>query len=212
LKGLQQRLKAWVDSWQAYFNDLLSKPGAADHLNTELLRAARIQLEQAMEQLTSTLATKLSGPSAIVDVVYPGAEVEAVNAVVDEANTSIKTFNLRLQNRTTEKKRLLDRCWVNFARQTLATEVGRFEGEMPALTKGRESLQSSIRLAEDRLQEMEVRLRELQTQVTSSKPIIRTINGLLDSVGFHSFRLKESTAVQDGYSLVRENDGLRPKH
>jgi wobble nucleotide-excising tRNase len=150
LKGLQQRLKAWVDSWQAYFNDLLSKPGAADHLNIELLRAARIQLEQAMEQLTSTLATKLSGPSAIVDVVYPGAEVEAVNAVVDEANTSIKTFNLRLQNRTTEKKRLLDRCWVNFARQTLATEVGRFEGEMPALTKGRESLQSSIRLAEDR--------------------------------------------------------------
>jgi hypothetical protein len=49
---------------------------------------------------------------------------------------------------------------------------------------------------------MEVRLRELQTQVTSSKPIIRTINGLLDSVGFHSFRLKESTAVQAGRLLT----------
>ncbi|MGJ9404056.1 AAA family ATPase [Arthrobacter sp. KK5.5] len=205
LKGFQHHIQTWVGRWRTYISDVLTNGGATDHLNAERFQAARLQLEQAMEQLTSTLATKLSGPSAIVDVVYPAAEIDAVNTIVEEANTSIRAFNLRLQNRATEKKALLERCWTSFARQTLATEVGHFEGAMPGLDKGKEKLSARIKSEEDLLEKKESRLRELQTQVTSSKPIIETINRLLDSVGFHSFRLKESTAVQDGYSLVRES-------
>lgn len=45
----------------------------------------------------------------------------------------------------------------------------------------------------------------LHTQISSSERIIRHINQVLDSVGFHSFSLEPSSTVKDGYLLVREN-------
>lgn len=205
MKGLQRHARSWVDAWQIYFDDVLGHPRVADHLNAERFHAARLELEQALEQMALTLATKLSGPSAIVTTVYPAAEVDAVNTLVEEANASIRTFNQRLQNRATAKKALLDRCWISFAHITLGTEVAHLEGAMPGLVKGKEGLETKIALQDSTLQAKEARLRELQAKITSSRPIITTINSLLKSVGFHSFWLKPSTAVKDGYSLVREN-------
>jgi wobble nucleotide-excising tRNase len=205
LKGLQRHVRSWVDAWHTYFDDILGHARVADHLNAERFHAARLELEQALEQMALTLATKLSGPSAIVTVVYPTAEVDAVHTIVEEANASIRTFNQRLQNRASAKKALLDRCWISFAHRTLETEVAHLEGAMPGLLKGKEVLETKIELQDSTLQAKEARLRELQAKITSSQPIIATINSLLKSVGFHSFRLKPSPVVKDGYSLVREN-------
>jgi wobble nucleotide-excising tRNase len=205
LRELQKYVRTWADGWAAYFEDILGKAGVSNHLDIEDFQAARLQLEHAILRLTSTIETKLSGPSAAIEVADPAVEVDAVNNVVSAANTAISTFNLRLENRATAQKALLDRSWNVFARLTLATEVGRYEGAMPALDKGKAGLERAIRLTEERLKKQEVRLRELHAEVTSSKPIIDTINRLLESVGFHSFRLRESSAVKDGYSLVREN-------
>ena len=205
LKGLHRYVAAWAEGWRGYFTDILSKAGATAHLDVERFESARIKLEQAITQLTTTLETKLIGPSATVEVVDPTAEVDAINDIVEEANAAIDTFNLRLQNRASAKKALLSRSWHVFTRETLATEVGRYEGAIPALDRGKAGLEEAIRSTEERLQKHELRLRQLQAEITSSKPIIDTINRILESVGFHSFRLRESTLVQDGYSLVREN-------
>jgi wobble nucleotide-excising tRNase len=208
LKALQEHVQTWADGWRAYFESVGGTPHLTDHLNIERFQAARAQLEQAIEHLTSMIATKVNGPSAIVTLEPPTSEVDSVNAMVSEANASIGLFNQRLQNRAAARKALLSRCWVVFARQTLATDLGRFEGAMPPLVKGRVGLEGAITAITTDLRTKEGRLRELQAQVTSSKPIIQTINGLLASVGFHSFRLEESTAVQDGYSLVREDGAI----
>lgn len=205
LKELQEYVQSWVEAWRIYFGEIFSQAGATDHLDAVKFQAARLQLEQASGKLTSTITAKLDRPSTIFSVEDPTAQVEAVNALVVEANASMRTFNRRLKNRASAKKALLDRCWASFARQTLATEVGHFEGALPALDKGKASLETTIETHALELKAKEVRLRELQAQTTSSKPIIATINRLLDSVGFHSFRLKESTVMPDGYSLLREN-------
>jgi wobble nucleotide-excising tRNase len=205
LKGFRRQAQIWVDGWQTFLDTALSRAGATDHLATERFQAARLELEQVLTQLMRSIDAKLSGPSAAVSLVDPASHVETINAILDEANVSIRDFNSRLRNRATAREALLDQCWASFARQTLATEVGRLEGAMPSLIRGRDSLQEKVDTEEDILQQLEFRLRELQTKVTSSKPIIATINGLLDSVGFHSFRLQESAAMKDGYSLVREN-------
>ena len=208
LKELQQHIQSWADGWRTYLDELPTKAGASEHLNAERFQAARLRLEQVVTELASAIARKISSPSAVVTAPDPVSEVDGVVAVVSEANTAIRTFNLRLQNRATAKKALLDRCWVVFARVTLAVEVGRYEGARPGHLAGELAIKKRLKVSEEDLQAKQERLRKIQAQVTSSKPIIDTINRLLDSVGFHSFRLAESTAVPDGYSLVRANGDI----
>lgn len=205
LKALQQHVLGWAAGWRIYLDELLTKAGVSEHLNVDRLQTARLQLEQVLTQLDTAIASKISSPAAVVTVPDPAPEVGEIIAIVSEANTSIRTFNLRLKNRAAAKKALLDRCWVVFARATLAAEVGRYEGAMPGHLAGKLRIEERKATSEADLQAKRERLREVQAMVTSSKPIIETINRLLISVGFHSFRLAESTAVSDGYSLVRAN-------
>ncbi|AIY02949.1 hypothetical protein ART_3350 [Arthrobacter sp. PAMC 25486] len=205
LNLLQQHVQTWCDRWRAQAAAILNSEEAQSHINIDNFGSAQMQLDQAVEKLNAAIEMKLTSPSASITIEFPKDVVNAVNVIVAESNVSIKTFNLRLKNRASAKKVLLDRCWVVFARKLLATEVGHFEGAMPALVKGQLSLESKAAFSAKELASKEARLRKLQEEVTSSKPIIETINRLLDSVGFHSFRLKESSAVKDGYSLVRDN-------
>ena len=46
---------------------------------------------------------------------------------------------------------------------------------------------------------------EVQKLVRSSRSVIDDINATLASVGFMSFRLADSPALADGYSLTRSN-------
>lgn len=205
LSALNQHFESWEQQWTTYLDDLPAKPGVAEHLNAERLATARAALELVIAETRAQLSAKLSGPSSILSVPDPSPQVEGVNAVVREANTAIQGFNLLLRNRSAARKSRLDRCWVVFARVTLVAELARYEGAMPGHLTGKESIEGQIVSATADIRAKESRLRELQAKVTSSKPIIDRINRLLDSVGFHSFSLAESTAVQDGYTLVRSN-------
>ncbi len=205
LAALNQHFETWVQQWTTYLDDLPAKPGAAAHLNTERLATARAALEKVIADARAQISAKLSGPSSILSVPDPSAQVEGVNSVVREANAAIQGFNLLIKNRSAVKKSLLDRCWVVFARVTLLAELSRYEGAMPGHLAGKASLEGQIETATADVRAKESRLRELQAKVTSSKPIIDRINRLLDSVGFHSFSLAESAAVQDGYTLIRSN-------
>lgn len=205
LKALQQSVHAWAQQWHTYLDELQTMEGAAEYLDAQRFAEARLAFDRVSEDIQAKVSNKLSGPSVMVTVASPTPEVAAVNAIVGEANSAIQTFNLRLKNRAAERKKLLDRCWVVFARVVLATEVGRYEGAMPGHMRGKERIEARITTAIDDHNAKEARLRELQAMVTSSKPIIDRINRLLESVGFHSFCLAESAAIPDAYTLVREN-------
>lgn len=205
LAALNRHFEFWAHQWTTYLDELPEKPGAADHLNSERLASARAALEKVIAEGRAQINRKLSSPSNILSIPDPSPQVEGVNAVVREANAAIQTFNLLLRNRSAARKSLLDRCWVVFARVTLLAELSRYEGAMPGHLAGMRNLQGKIEAAQEDVRAKETRLRELQAKVTSSKPVIERINRLLDSVGFHSFSLAESTTVQDGYTLMRSN-------
>lgn len=205
LAAFSKRFESWAQQWTTYLDNLPGKPGATEHLNGERLASARAALETVIAEGRTKINAKLSGPSSILSVPDPSPQVEGVNAVVREANERIQGFNFLLRNRSAAKRSLLDRCWVVFARVTLLAELSRYEGAMPGHLAGFHNLESKVETAQKNIRDKELRLRELQTKVTSSKPIIDRINRLLDSVGFHSFSLAESTTVKDGYTVVRAN-------
>jgi len=208
LKSFQIEVQNWADSWRGYLDDLPTRVSVPGHLDVERLQTARLQLESALERLMKSIELKLAGPSSVITLKPLTSEVGALAALVILANQSIKSFNLRLQNRGSARKAFLDRSWIEFARGLLAKELASFEGEIKALEAGRSGIQARVNAASETLQSNKTRLRELQSKVTSSKPIIEKINQLLDSAGFHSFRLKESTLLDDGYSLERENGDI----
>jgi len=205
LKAFRLEVQAWATSLSAYLDLLPDRNGASSHLDETALNTARAQLRAEIEILMRQIDNKLAGPSNVVALDAPAKGIALIDAAIQNANASIDTFNSRLKNRATARAALLKRCWVVFARKSLATQVGRFEGEMPPLLKAKNGIQSALDAANADLTAKRTRLSALQNQVTSSKPVIEKINKLLASVGFHSFRLRESSTVKDGYSLEREN-------
>jgi len=208
LKSFQTDIRNWAETWRVYLDDLPTKASAPGHLDVERLKQLRLQFESAVDQLMKSIELKLAGPSSVVTLKPLTSEIGALAALILMANESIKTFNLRLQNRAFAREVFLERCWTEFARGLLAKEVASFEGEMKTLEAGRSGIQARVNSASETLQSKRTRLRELQSKITSSKPIIERINYLLDLAGFHSFRLKESTLLIDGYSLQRENGDI----
>lgn len=205
IETFKLHFESWAQQWEAYLDGLPARPGAAEYLNADGLASIRAALEKVIADARAQIGAKLSGPSTILAFPDLSPQLEAVDAVVRDANAAIQNFNLLLKNRSFERKLLLDRCWIVFARATLVTELSRYEALMPGCLTGKERIETQITSAMSDIRTKESRLRELQAKVTSSKPIINRINRLLDSVGFHSFALAESTAVQDGYTLVRAN-------
>ncbi|WP_166879096.1 AAA family ATPase [Salinibacterium sp. ZJ450] len=207
VRSLQQfraMVMSWAESWKTYLDAVAAHPSASDHLDPRF-STARERLLREIDNLTSTVDRKLVGPSAALSIATPEAAQDAVHGLVTEANSVIHQFNDRLRDRARLRTNLLERAWAAFARITLISPTAQYEASMPPLLQAQASLQGAIKRTEQTIQENEARLRELQGQVTSSKPIIERINGLLAAAGFHSFRLEESSLVNDGYTIRRAN-------
>lgn len=205
LKSFRHAVEGWAREYQWYL-DALETPGeASGHLDDARLKAGRLEFERDVRSLLAQIDDKLARPSNVIELKAPTRALESISAAVRTANVTIDAFNHQLKNRATARASLLARCWVVFVRRTLATEVGRFEGEMVPLSKAKGGLETALAECRADLQTKRARLKELQGQVTSTRPVIATINRLLASVGFHSFTLTESSSTRDGYSLRREN-------
>ncbi|GAA4405436.1 AAA family ATPase [Tsukamurella soli] len=205
LMAFNEYFESWAQHWAAYLDDLPARPGAVEHLDGERFAAARTALEKVIADAQAQISAKLAAPSTKISVPDPSPQIDGVNVVVRDANKAIENFNSLLNNRSSVKNSFLDRCWLVFARVTLVAELSRYEGAMSGHLKGKQRIEEQIASAATDVDTKESRRRELLAKVTSSRPIIDRINRLLDSVGFHSFSLAESTAIQDGYTLVRSN-------
>jgi len=205
LAAFRERFESWAQDWATYLDDLPAKPGALGYLDADRWASARGALEKAIDNARAQVDGKLSAPSTLLSIPDLSPHVAAVNAVVREANAAIKGFNNLLKNRSAAKKSFIDRCWVAFARSTLATDLAGYEAVMPGHEEGKRSIEGKVETAEADVRGKESRLRELQAKVTSSRPVIDRINRLLKSVGFESFSLAESAEVENGYTLVRSD-------
>ena len=165
--------------------------------------AARASLDAVLAANSIELQRKQATPSAAVKLEPFAAELTAVNTTIEAANALIREHNARIRNREHERRRLIARCWQHFVRDTIGDAVAVFESKLPPLLKAKQSLEHEITETSNRLVAAEARLRELEREIRSSKPIIEEINTMLTSVGFESFRLGTSPDLPDGYSLIR---------
>lgn len=194
------------DSARAHLDQILAQQ--LPQLEESRFSAARARLDLVIEENARVAQAKIEQPSSVLELVDVVELVAELNSVIAKANIKIDEHNALVDNRAQAGVALVARAWRSFVRGALAAEVASYEARITGETVAIKSLKEKIDLAAAEIREKRSRLRELQSQVTSSLPIITEINRLLESVGFYSFHLAESRAVADGYELVRA-DGSR---
>lgn len=172
-------------------------------LDATAFGTARAELETALSSNFGKLTEKLQNPSRTVKLEPISDDVAAVNTAVEAANVLIQEHNTRVRNRAAASQALVEKCWRHFIRDTNAAEIAVYESAMPGLVAAKRSLEDKITETVGKVEAAEGRLRTLERDIRSSKPIIEDINKTLTSVGFENFRLAASPDLLDGYSLVR---------
>lgn len=173
------------------------------------VQASKDLLDAKISTNKQHIASKLKESSKVVSLEPLEAVLQGVSSMVTAANEVIAAHNLTVDNLAEEKKTLKRKVWkyvVNEARAGYAAYVK----AKSALDKAVEGLTANIKKNEaDRL-EKKREIAKLEKSITSIKPTVDAINGILTSFGFSGFSLAMSE--KDGYYKIVRDDGGDAKH
>lgn len=201
LEMFVERYEVEIEALRGSLDMIEQRP--ASQFDAATFATARTALESTLSANSRELTRKQQSPSTAVKLKQIGDDVATVNSVINAANILIREHNTLVRSRATASRALVEKCWRHFVRDINAAEIAVYEVAMPALESARNSLEDRITETVGKVEAAERRLRALEREIRSSRPIIEDINRTLASVGFESFRLAPSADLLDGYSLVR---------
>lgn len=206
LKRLATAHSSWVRSigdtvegWSAESISYLDEAAYQKALGT--LNTINGANEKLLEQ-------KLGAPSELVTVSASSALVDALNAVIREANTKIDAHNRLVQSQREEKPKLAAKCWTYLADVLLREELQTYKKRSVGLQTGVDRTRETRDEASSAISKLDGEVRRLQRSVESSQPVIDEINRLLERSGFTSFHIVSSVELTDGYMLARNGAAL----
>ncbi len=193
---LQSQIQALIDL-QSDFLDI-------DKLNTEkqLLDSIIIINKQRLEE-------KHKESSQVITLDSLGNVLREITSLLAAANAKITENNRIVSNLRGEKAILTAQIW-KFVVSELATDIAEYNRRKTALESAINNISIQITSKVTEKVKKEVELRELEKQTTSIIPTRDSINHLLDTFGFKSFRIDLSDEPNT-YKLVRE-DGSDAKN
>ena len=205
LQSLRQEATKWEEGWRTYLSQVRSLPAFKAYVEPVAWDAAVLQMDRAIDHLSQAIDSKIDAPSTLVAWESPHDAASALQAHIDTANAAVIDFNDRVRTRGTLRTKLIADCWKAFVVNDLAVALAEYDAKIRTLGKAEDGILKATRQTEQRIGELETRLRQLEAQTTSSRPIIDNINQLLVGAGFHSFTLAESASLTDGYTIRRPN-------
>lgn len=162
-------------------------------------------LEAKLQLNVQQLIKKSKEPSQIFELEPVGDIINAIEALVSDANTKTIAHNTLVKNIDNEKKKLISEVWKHLIEVDLHELYTYYKTKKLELEHTIETIGKRVREFNDEIRLREAAIRELEKQTTSVKPTIDDINTLLDSFGFHGFSL--ALADDDmSYKLVREDE------
>lgn len=203
-----EELKRLATAYSSWAQSARETTGGWSAESTPYLDEAAYQ--KALGSLNTTtganeklLEQKLRAPSEAVTVSTSSAPVEALNAVIREANAKIDAHNRLVESQKVEKPKLAKDCWTYLADVLLHEELVEYGKKSAGLQKGVDATEKKMEEASTAIGKLDGEVRDLQRSVESSQPVIDEINGLLERSGFTSFHIFNSTVLDDGYMLAR---------
>lgn len=202
-----------LDDYRRSANELLEALCAADIIDSPYLERETYEKEIAALRLTleaniEKIVAKRREPSLSVTLVNSAQMFVAVDSLIEAANKRVASNNDTFDNLTVRKKELVSQVWKRLLEDTKPT-FSTFDAEATALDKAITSLRGKIEEFTGKLATKQTEIEENEKKITSIKPTIDAINGLLKSFGFTNFNLAEGE--ESGFYKVRRPNGADAK-
>jgi len=150
------------------------------------------------------ITTKLKESSKIVSLESLEAILQSISTMVTAANEAIATHNLMVDNLADEKRTLKQQVW-KYVITEAGADYSAYVKAKSALDKAVEGLTTNIKKSEADKLEKKREISKLEKSITSIKPTVDVINGILTTFGFSGFSL--ATSDKDGYYKIIRDDG-----
>ncbi|MQW72024.1 AAA family ATPase [Sinorhizobium medicae] len=147
---------------------------------------------------------KRTEPSSRIELDAVGTTVDEINAIISDANQKIASHNALIDNIVAEREALTSEVW-RYVVDEASIMLNDHKTVLQATRNAINGLSRGIEEKEEERRSKEVRLRELERQVTSVQPTVNAINGLLDSFGFRNFKLATARESDRFYTVIRSD-------
>lgn len=201
LNHLSRAFKEFAEQARSWWDAMAQ----VDHnfINQELMATTRSNWEVLLTRAESSLRAKVTNPSRQVALDDFSSLIDEADQIAVTANELIRAHNERIRSRATARKDLIGRCWTYFAWGVLGPETESFVSKLAGSDQALKESAAAVTNAQTALDETMARAKEIERGLVSSAPTIERINNLLTRVGFTTFRITQSAAIPDGYSLTR---------
>lgn len=200
---MRQGCEGMINKLSKYIDENMAS--LVNYADEDVVEAVCARAVDAYKQLLTQSHEKLSTPSLRVEAMDVDLEITPLVDLISEVNTAISAHNKIVQNRKKMQVDLKERARIIFCRRTLVAEVARFEASVDGPKKAIKSLTEKEESDRACLKTLRESLSAEQLKGRSSDHVIHEINGLLESVGFHSFSLAKSSSHEDGYVVIRSD-------
>lgn len=173
----------------------------SEYVDVDKVRTAREVLASRINDNEQILAGKRREPSRVVELIPLGSALNAVNALLAEANKKIDEQNTLVENLAVERSKLTSQVW-RFVLNELRLDIDNYKKSKDELEKAIGGLKK--RLAENEQEQRNTLsdIRQLEHKTTSIEHTITSINNLLASFGFDGFKLGKGDS-KSTYKILR---------
>lgn len=200
-----EALASAFEVWRAQARSIAdaAEADASRNLDQVDFQAARRKFDDVVASNSSTLVHKMQTPSEPVAFDDMAEALASVNAAIESGNAGIRAHNQLIANRRAARPRLIADCWRYLAEKLLGESIASYRQKQCSRANAIKKLTGKVAEARESIAKLDREVRELHRSITSTRPVIDQINGILERSGFTSFKIVESPSLADGYMLSR---------
>ncbi len=153
------------------------------------------------------LQNKISEPSREVNLKSIKQQLNSLNLLLAEANTSIESHNKIVLDYTNQRDDLINSIWKYLVEDN-RVDIDNYVKELGGLNKGVEGIQKQYDDFKEKHRLLKIDINQLSLNVTSSEPTVIQINNTLKMYGIQSFTIVPSPKEENHYEIQREDGSL----
>lgn len=176
-------------------------------LNISLFSANLKTLISEFSTNKEHLQNKISEPSRNIKLQSIKTQLERLNSLLTEANTSIEQHNKIVLDYTNKRNELIASIW-KYLIEDNKVDLDDYVKELDASNKGIDGIQKQYDDFKEKHRLLEIEINKLSLDVTSSEPTVIQINTTLKTYGLNSFSIVPSEKEDNHYEIQREDGTL----
>ena len=207
IEKLYEEYKSDSEHLQKDLETLLDNP--SERLDIEKLQSQKALLDSKVNLNIQRVEEKRRELSRSVELDSLCESLDAINKLLDTANTQIRAHNTMVGNIQTEGVELTEQVWRYLLDHEIKSDLASYNSKKTVLESAISNLKEKRKNKTKEKQQKEQEIGTLEKDTTSIQPTVNDINTLLRSFGFQGFVLAKSE--REGFYKIQRSDGSDAK-